>query len=366
MKNIIINSTAATTGGALTVLRQLLENTPDYLQLIVFVSVNIDDLPILAHAKCINPTAKSGFKRLYWDNFGLNKWCKDNNVKPDLIISLQNTGVKIDGAVKQLIYYHQTVPLYNYSWSMFKKSERSLWFYKHIYPFFVKQHVNENTIFVVQFDWIKRELASRLSINSKIINVVNPTASDINDTMVGRIDLAGKFNIFYPASYFSFKNHIEIVNGLNSLKQLGISLDGIKIYFTLEKLVALDLISIIHEHGLDGCFEFVGSLGFEQVLQYYKSCDLVVFPSYLESFGLPLVEAAKFGKKILAADLDYSREVLAGYDGVTYLPIHNPCAWGDAIHQCMEQKEQFTSWEPEFGKNSWQKFFQLVEDFIRK
>lgn len=363
---IIINSTAATTGGALTVLRQLLENTPDYLQLIVFVSVSIDDLPILAHVKYINPNAKSGFKRLYWDNFGLNKWCKDNNVKPDLIISMQNTGVKIDGAVKQLIYYHQPVPLFEYKWSLFKKSERNLWFYKHIYPFFVKQHVNKNTIFVVQFEWIRRRLAELLSIDQKIINTVNPTASEINDTMVSSIDLAGKFNVFYPASLFNYKNHLEIVNALNYLKRNGKNLDNLKIYFTLEKSCALDLISIIHEHGLDGCFEFVGSLGFEQVLQYYKSCDLIVFPSYLESFGLPLVEAAKFGKKILAADLDYAREVLSGYNGVTYLPIHNPCAWGDAIFQSMEQKEQFDSWEPEFGKNSWQKFFQLVEDFIRR
>jgi glycosyltransferase involved in cell wall biosynthesis len=113
-------------------------------------------------------------------------------------------------------------------------------------------------------------------------------------------------------------------------------------------------------------FEFVGNLDFERVLQYYKSCDLLVFPSFLESFGLPLVEAAKFGKKILAADLDYAREVLAGYDGVIYLPIHNPDAWGDAIYKCSEKQEKFNSWEPKFAKNSWGKFFELVENFIRE
>lgn len=365
-KLVVINATAAIEGGALIVLKQLLFNSPNLLRFIVFVSVDFDKLPKSDHIKYVNPTVKSGFKRLYWDNFGLNSWCRTNDVKPTLIISMQNTGVKINGGVKQLIYYHQTIPLYPYSWNLFKKSERNLWLYKNIYPFFVKQHISENTIFVVQFDWIKRELAKRLSIDHKIIKVINPTASEIDNLSVKEIDLNNKFNIFYPASYFRFKNHLEIINALNYLKQIGKNLDNLKIYFTLEKSAALGLVSIISQYGLLDYFEFVGNLDFEQVLQYYKSCDLIVFPSYLESFGLPLVEAAKFGKKILAADLDYVREVLAGYNGVTYLTIHSPCAWGNAIYQCTKQQEQFNFWEPEFAKNSWSKFFELVENFIRK
>lgn len=365
-KLVVINATAATEGGALIILTQLLFNSPNFIQFIVFVSIDFNNLPKLAHVKYVNPTVKSGFKRLYWDNFGLNSWCKTNHVNPTLIISMQNTGVKIDGGVKQLIYYHQTIPLYPYSWNLFKKSERKLWFYKNIYPFFVKQHISENTIFVVQFDWIKRELSKRLSIDPLVVHVVNPTASQINDLSVKQIRLNDKFNIFYPASYFNYKNHLEIVNALNYLKQIGKNLDNLKIYFTLEKSAALALVSIISECESLDSFEFVGSLDFKQVFQYYKSCDLIVFPSYLESFGLPLVEAAKFGKKILAADLDYAREVLAGYDGVIYLPIHNPDAWGDAIYKCSEKQEKFNSWEPEFAKNSWGKFFELVENFTRE
>lgn len=365
-KLVVINATAAIEGGALIVLRQLLFNSPNLLRFIVFVSVDFDKLPKLDQIKYINPNAKSGLNRLYWDNFGLNSWCKTNHVKPTLIISMQNTGVKVDGNVKQLIYYHQTIPLYPYSWSLFKKSERNLWFYKNVYPFFVKQHVNDSTIFVVQFEWIKRELVKRLSIAPRIVNVVNPTASEIDDSLVYKLELSNKFNIFYPASHFNFKNHLEIVKGLDYLKQIGRNLSNLKIYFTLNKSAASALASIIYQYGLHDHFEFVGTLSFNKVLQYYKSCDLVVFPSFLESFGLPLVEAAKFGKKILAADLDYAREVLAGYDGVMYLPIHNPHAWGDAIYKCSEQQEQFNSWEPEFAKNSWGRFFELVENFIRK
>lgn len=363
---ILINSTAATEGGALTVLKQLLSNLPRHFQFIVFVSVDFSELPILVNVKYVNPNAKPAFKRLYWDNFGLNKWCNVNLVKPDLIISMQNTGVKIDGNIKQIIYYHQPTPLFEYNWNPFKANERNLWFYKHIYPWFVKYYINRNTIFVTQFDWISKKLSKIINIPIERVFTINPSVTLIDTGKISLLELQGELKIFFPAANYIYKNHIEIINAVGYLKDCN-KLGDIKVYFSS---VSIDdssiLYSLIRELGLENYFIFLGYPSYEEILRYFKSCDIVVFPSYLETFGLPLVEAAKFGKKILAADLDYAREVLAGYDGVTYLPIHNPCAWGDAIHQCMEQKEQFDSWEPGFGKNSWQKFFQLVEDFIRR
>ena len=73
-KLVVINATAAIEGGALIVLRQLLFNSPNLLRFIVFVSVDFDKLPKLDQIKYINPNAKSGLNRLYWDNFGLNSW----------------------------------------------------------------------------------------------------------------------------------------------------------------------------------------------------------------------------------------------------------------------------------------------------
>lgn len=54
----------------------------------------------------------------------------------------------------------------------------------------------------------------------------------------------------------------------------------------------------------------VGELPHQQVLSIYREASAVVFPSTFESFGLPLIEARQAGLPVVAAELDYVRDVL--------------------------------------------------------
>lgn len=55
--------------------------------------------------------------------------------------------------------------------------------------------------------------------------------------------------------------------------------------------------------------ENLGHLGHDAVLALYRSAGALVFPSLLESFGLPLVEASRLGVPIVASERDYVRDV---------------------------------------------------------
>ena len=48
----------------------------------------------------------------------------------------------------------------------------------------------------------------------------------------------------------------------------------------------------------------------EQMNDYYLSCKALVWPSLTESFGIPLIEASRHQKDILASDLDYIHDIL--------------------------------------------------------
>ena len=47
------------------------------------------------------------------------------------------------------------------------------------------------------------------------------------------------------------------------------------------------------------------SCSIDEIRNLYKSCNYLIFPSLTESFGLPLIEAASSGCKIISSDLPY-------------------------------------------------------------
>jgi glycosyltransferase involved in cell wall biosynthesis len=70
--------------------------------------------------------------------------------------------------------------------------------------------------------------------------------------------------------------------------------------------------------------EFVGLLPRTRVEELYNEVDALVFPSRLESWGLPLTEFQATGKPIFAADLPYARETLSGYRQASFFDPHDP------------------------------------------
>lgn len=54
----------------------------------------------------------------------------------------------------------------------------------------------------------------------------------------------------------------------------------------------------------------LGSLNHENVQELYMRSKSLIFPSLMESFGLPLLEAKRSGLVILAPELDYVRDII--------------------------------------------------------
>jgi glycosyltransferase involved in cell wall biosynthesis len=62
------------------------------------------------------------------------------------------------------------------------------------------------------------------------------------------------------------------------------------------------------QYGLN--LEIIGFLSHDQIVQLYAQAQALIYPSQFESFGLPLIEARQVGLPVLAAELDYVRDVL--------------------------------------------------------
>ncbi|MCW3122924.1 MAG: glycosyltransferase family 1 protein [Flavipsychrobacter sp.] len=72
--------------------------------------------------------------------------------------------------------------------------------------------------------------------------------------------------------------------------------------------------------------------------ELYFSCPYLIFPSIMESFGLPLIEAADSGMKILASDLPYVHDVVV--PSLTFKP-YDKVSIADAVLKALNTSLPF-------------------------
>lgn len=58
-------------------------------------------------------------------------------------------------------------------------------------------------------------------------------------------------------------------------------------------------------------YECISNLTDEEILQEYKNCDAVNFPSLYEGFGMPIIEGQSIGRPVLTSSISPTKEVAA-------------------------------------------------------
>ena len=99
-------------------------------------------------------------------------------------------------------------------------------------------------------------------------------------------------------------------------------------------------------------FEYTGRLSREEVIDEYKK-SVLIYPSYIESFGYPLAEAKRVGTIVLSADTPVAREALGDYENAYYFDPFEPQQLADlmgkVINGEIERKETKTVENEEGG-----------------
>ena len=379
-KIIFVNATAATEGGALTILEQFLDNIflyskSTYIYYIFCTSEKLNKYKSNNINIINNIKGKKWIDRIRWDLYGLKNWSKKKGIRADLIISFQNTGVRYYNDVRQLIYLHNPIPFSQITnWTFLHKNERILWFYKNIYKKIIRISLRKKSHIVVQTEWMKNAVVQQFNWNHMKISVIKPNLKDILIENIPMIDFNDtKFHILYPAPstiYRKFKNYELIISALRYIKdnKRGIY-NNLIIHFTIDRNLnnnmSVPIIKLIKDLNVSSNICFEGKLPYERILSFYKSCDLLVFPSYIETFGLPLIEAASFGLPILAADVNYAREVIGSYKGVKFLNYKDPKIWAENIIDLYNKRIKYKLYNINY-KKSWKYFFELIEQLIYK
>lgn len=315
--NIMVFDVAAESGGALSILNDYYnEFCKDEQNTYIFVLSK----PILeqnSNVKILNlPWVKqSWFHRLFFDLF--NARLLVERYKIDKIISLQNIIIPFLN-VPQTVLVHNALPFSEYK-IKFSDSPK-LWFYQNIIGFLIRQSCKKADGIIVQTKWMKRKIIHQVKVDVNNI-FIKPPVIEISNTEKFLDIPESRRTFFYPSGAGVYKNHKVIVEACKKLKNENIN--DYKIVFTLngnENFNIKKLKRIVDKESLP--IKFVGPLSKEKVLNYYQKSTLL-FSSYIETFGLPLLEARMHGCPILASDCPFSKEVLSGYDRVEYFNPFN-------------------------------------------
>lgn len=362
--NVFVIATTLQAGGGITIYKQFLNHLPKHIgedKYYVFVNEKLPKDKIEGVKYILMPIL-SKLKRILFEGNALKSESYKLGVKPDVVISLQNNGYKSYKDCRQVVYYHQSLPLYPGSYNPFKHSERYLFNYKYLFPRLVKRTWVQNTLFVVQTPVVKKRFASYFGYSEENVHVCFPDIEKI-DTAQGKThDWGDKcFHFLYVSSCAKYQNGIILIKAVELLYKKNPDLARkIRIHITINPDRAPAMCNLVQKHRVGDNFIFEGVIKHDVLLNYYKSISALLFPSSIETVGLPMLEAAAFGIPIIAADIDYAHYVLDGYLGVEYKNVGDFGAWAEAIEAACGNK---ATYQPFVGKrlNGWLSFFKLIQ-----
>jgi glycosyltransferase involved in cell wall biosynthesis len=156
----------------------------------------------------------------------------------------------------------------------------------------------------------KHESVIHYGVNAKRL-MKNSSVSSIPASVRDRKEDGGVL-LLNVSSYAVHKNLETIVEALPALRRACPKV-------TLVTTTSRDHTSYVREYdalkdraqelGVDDAWVEVGYLSQDGVYDLYRAADVFVFPSLIESFGFPMVEAMASGLPVVAADTEVNREV---------------------------------------------------------
>lgn len=249
---------------------------------------------------------KSWLLRLYFNHITTRKILK--KYKPDKVYSLQNEGIPFYHGPQQ-VYLHLPFVLCDYQFDL-KRDGKRIWLYQNVLSKYIFRSLRNADKVIVQTQWMKEALAKKAGVNVARIVVEAP---DITTNSIGRFSntIENRKRFFYPATAFHYKNHMTLLKAINHAVSQG--LEDYEVILTIkseENAYTHELAAYAEKFHLK--IKFNGAVPRKRVFELYTN-SILLFPSFVESFGLPLLEARMSDTFIIASDCPFSREILSGY-----------------------------------------------------
>lgn len=334
---IVVSAVNITRGGTLQILQQCLEylstRTEQYQ---VFAIVHSKELAIHQGIEYIEiPSAKkSWLARLWCEKVTMNGLSR--KLPPvSLWLSLHDTTPRVQ-ATKKAVYCHN-------SFSFYKAKPRDLclnykvflfsWLTKN---FIYRPNIHANDYIIVQTHWFKKAFQELFSLPQQKIIVFPPMVPNTAEQTISHTpqsqDSDHITTFYYPATADIHKN-FEVLCKASQLLEKQLGKGKFKTILTLKGDENSYARYLYKRWGTVASISFVGYQSKYEMNERYRVADALVFPSKVETWGLPITEFGKYQRPTLLADLPYAHETAGGLQVTAYFSPDDPCELATLMHQ---------------------------------
>jgi len=310
-KVIVISAINFRSGGPLSILNDCLQYLDNNLTKEYKVVALVHDKSIIMKTDNVEyiefpKSIQSYIYRLYYEYIYFNKLSKEINSY--LWLSLHDMSPKVITEI-QAVYCHNPSPFYKISFKeLFLDTKFALfsWFYKYLY----KINIKSNDFVVVQQSWMRKKFTEMYDIKKCIVSHPIVNIETINQSY--NENKKEKTLFFYPSFPRVFKNFEVICEASKKLNDKNIT--DFEVFLTIDGKENKYSNSIYNKYKNIKNINFVGLQSRTKVFEFYSMADCIIFPSKLETWGLPISEFKEFKKPIFLADLEYAHETVGKYD----------------------------------------------------
>lgn len=367
-KTIVISAINFFEGGPLSILYECLEFCDIFLCKKYIVVVLVHDIELFNKYCNIEfleykKSRTNYIFRLYYEYYKFK--ILSNDLKPYLWLSLHDITPNVNTTI-QAVYCHNPSPFRETNISDLLVQPK-LFLFTFLYKYLYKINIHKNDFVIVQQQWIRKSFNIFFKLSLKKIIVAIPTSTQFAKNEKSEKLCENKktlYHFFFPTFPRPFKN-IEIIaeavkillrKNINQF-DVTITIDGKENKYSsmiFQKYKSLERIN------------FIGLINRDEVFAYYEKIDCLIFPSKLETWGLPISEFKVFSKPMLIANLSYAKETVGNFDKVKFFNPDDPVELAEYMEKLILTPNYFrfdqtteTNYIQPFT-NNWSDLFKIL------
>ena len=351
MMHLFINALAASAGGGLTYIRNVVPELAVVHELRVTVALapglrkEFGDIPNINLAELASPVAR----RFWYEQQVLPGLLQDCGA--DVLLSTGNFALRKSPVPQILLSRNSLYTSVDFYSDLLSRHEYGLWLETRLRSVLAKASIRWADVTVAPSEAFAAEL-TRLTGRSVVAihhgfshETFLGNQSDLPSDVIKSIAvLKGEVKLLFVSHYNYYRNFETLIRALPLLrKRLGERKIKLLLTCRLEKgknpgsYDPESAARLVRQLGVSDMVTELGEIPYRQLHHLYSSADIYVTPAYSETFAHPLVEAMASGVPVIASDLGVHREICGG--AAAYFPRFSPEGLAETVVQVVRSPD---------------------------